>query len=188
MEKTYKILKLIIYVLLFAVLMAGAWVLYTGLSAQMEPETLPVETQEAMLAPDFTVYDGEGNAVSLSEFRGKPVILNFWASWCGPCKSEMPEFQAAFETYSEDIHFVLVDMVDGYQETKEQGQALIDEMGYTFPVYFDMDMDAAYTYGITSIPATYFLDAEGYLVTGARGALSAERLQQGIDLLLEEDK
>ncbi len=188
MEKTYKTLKLIIWVLVFAVLMAGAWVLYANLSSQMAPETMATEADDSRLAPDFTAYDGSGSAVSLSDFRGKPVILNFWASWCGPCKSEMPEFQSAFETYGEQIHFVMVDMVDGYQETQEKGQALIDSSGYTFPVYFDTDMDAAITYGVTAIPATYFLDENGYLVTAARGALNAETLQQGIGLLLKEDK
>ncbi len=185
MEKTYKLLKFVIWILVFAILMVGAWILYNNLSRQMQPETMATESSDARLAPDFTAYDGDGNPVSLSDFRGKPVILNFWASWCGPCKMEMPEFQKAFETYGGDIHFLMVDMVDGYQETKEKGQALIAEHGYTFPVYFDTDLDAAITYGVSAIPATYFLDADGYLVTGARGALDAKRLQQGIDLLLK---
>ena len=187
MEKTYKVLKLMIWILLFAVFLTGAWVLYNSLSRQMTPETMATQNSDATLAPDFIVYDGDGNAVSLSDFRGKPVILNFWASWCGPCKSEMPEFQAAFESYGDDIHFVMVDLVDNHQESQKQGQALISANDYTFPVYFDTDMDAAVTYGVNAIPATYFLDENGYLVTSARGALNKERLQQGIDLLIKED-
>ena len=104
MEKTYKILKLLIWVLVFAVILTGAYVLYNKLSAQAAPgsiATTPVvvedptaETEaQGSLAPDFTVYDFDGIAHKLSDFRGKPVILNFWASWCGPCVSEMPEFQ-----------------------------------------------------------------------------------------------
>ena len=185
MEKTYQLLKLIIWVLLFAVLMAGAWVLYCNLSANVAPETVPSSTENAALAPDFTIYDADENPISLSDFRGKPVIVNFWASWCGPCQMEMPAFQTAFDTYGQQIHFVMVDMTDGYQETREKAQTLISDKGYTFPVYFDTDMDAAITYGVTAIPATYFVDGEGHMITSAKGAMSEEQLQQAIDLLLK---
>lgn len=200
MEKTYKILKILIWVLLFAVLIVGAYVLYNQLAAGMEPQSLvtmapqgaapgesaPEETQERKtLAPDFTAYDLEGNAYKLSDFQGKPVILNFWASWCGPCKSEMPEFQKFYDTYGEQINFVVVNLTDGYQETKETASAYVEKQGYTFPVYYDTDVDGAQAYGINAVPVTYFIDAEGYLKAGVQGALNESRFQQGIDLLLE---
>jgi len=196
MEKTYKILKLLIWVLLFAVLMVGAYVLYNNLSARMEMPglaTQPVmeetvageETQaEANLAPDFTVYDIDGNPHKLSDFRGKPVLLNFWASWCGPCKSEMPEFQNYYEKYGADVHFVIVNLTDGAQETVESASSYIETEGYTFPVYYDTDMEGAYTYGVSAVPVSYFIDAEGNFVAWAQGALSADMLQQGMDMLL----
>ncbi len=139
--------------------------------------------QEKYPAPDITIFDAEGNEVSLSDFQGKPVILNFWASWCGPCKSEMPDFNDAYLQYGAKIHFLMVNMTDGYSETQETGQAFIDGLGYVFPVYFDLQQDAAITYGVSSIPTTYFIDAEGYFVAQARGAIDAETLQVGIDLL-----
>lgn len=196
MEKPYKILKLLIWVLAFAVVIAGASLLYNNLSGQVETAgiaTTPVTAEEPTgetetqptPAPDFTVYDLEGNAHTLSEFQGKPVILNFWASWCGPCVSEMPEFQEFYEKYGEEIHFVLVNLTDGQQETVETASKFVSGQGYTFPVYFDTDIDAAMKYGVSAVPVSYFLDAEGCFVAWAQGALSADMLQQGVDMILK---
>lgn len=196
MEKTYKILKLLIGILAFAVLIVGAYVLYNNLSTQMEPQALatqaaqsPTETAETTpsAAPDFTVYDLDGNAHKLSDFQGKPVILNFWASWCSPCKSEMPDIESAYQKYGEEIHFLIVNLTDGSRETTATASAYITEQGYTFPVYYDTDSDAAYTYGVSGIPITYFIDAEGYFVAYYQSAMSADILQQGIDMLLSAE-
>ena len=191
MERTYKILKLIIWILLFAVIIVGASVLYNHLRGQMEPiglatETTSSETQNAAkLAPDFTFYDIDGNAHKLSDFQGKPVILNFWASWCGPCKMEMPDIEKAWQEYGDEIHFLIVDLTDGSQETVEKASTYIAEQGYTFPVYFDTAMEGAYGYSVTGIPVTYFIDAEGNFVAYYQSAMSADILQQGIDMLLQ---
>ena len=192
MEKTYKILKLLIWVLLFAVIIVGASVLYNKLSGQVALGGLATEAAEATEeapspAPDFTFYDLEGNAHKLSDFQGKPVLLNFWASWCGPCQMEMPDIEAAYQEYGDEIHFLIVDLTDGSQETVEKASAYIAEQGYTFPVYFDTDMEGAYGYGVTGIPVTYFIDAEGNFVAYYQSAMSAEILQQGISMLLTQE-
>lgn len=138
------------------------------------------------LAPDFTVYDAEGNPFKLSEFRGKPVILNFWASWCGPCKSEMPDFQELYEEYGGEIHFLMVNMTDGYQETVESASKFVADAGYTFPVYYDTASEAAYTYNVYSIPTTFFIDGEGYGIAYGSGAMNKEIIMTGINMIQSE--
>lgn len=137
------------------------------------------------MAPDFTVYDREGNTVHLSDFRGKPVVLNFWTSWCGPCKMEMPDFEEVYREYGEDIHFVMVNLTDGAQETMKTATTFLDNSGYTFPVYYDKDTDAAYTYQVYGIPVTYFINAEGHLIAQGSSALDAETIKRGIEMILE---
>ena len=159
----------------------------SDVKAEVQEETTQTseDTQELQQAPDFEVFDLAGNAVKLSDFQGKPVVVNFWASWCGPCKSEMPDFEEMYQQYGDEVHFLMVNMTDGSRETVEVASEFIAEQGYTFPVYYDTEYSAAITYGVTSIPATYFIDAQGNAVAYARSAINAETLQLGIDMIFE---
>lgn len=178
-----------------AVLLVAATLVYRNLSGAVAPEVLPDTPQNAQqsaeedreLALDFTVVDAQGNAVKLSDLRGKPVVLNFWASWCPPCKGEMPDFEKVYAELGEEVHFMMVDLVDGQRETQEKGAAYIQEQGFTFPVYYDTEQEAAYLYGVRSIPTSVFLDAEGYIVTAAEGALSESMLRKGIDAIVSAE-
>lgn len=186
----------------FVLLIGGAAVLYDRLSGSIVTEQIAVQptaaasaeetateesaaqTAETALAPDFVVYDRDGKEVRLSEFFGKPIVLNFWASWCGPCQSEMPDFNEKYESIGEDVHFVMVNMTDGSRETVEKASAFIDQNNYSFPVFFDTTSEAALAYGAYSLPTSFFINAEGRVVAQVVGAINSATLQRGIDMIL----
>lgn len=174
----------------FLVVLLGAAALYRPLSAPDAPALPEVQTaaqkQEDNAAPDFSMLDSNGSSVALSDYFGQPIVLNFWASWCGPCQREMPAFDAAAKAYADKVQFIMLNLTDGGQETKKSARLFIDEQGYSFPVFFDTEAAGAMAYSIRSIPATYFIDAAGNVVTYSVGAISEDVLQSGIDMITGE--
>ena len=187
--------KILIIAVVFVLLLAGAFLLYNKLSGSVSPDQLAAEDeaqnqdeesdgqQAKVKAPDFVVYDKDGNKVGLSDYLGKPVVLNFWASWCGPCASEMPDFEEAYKERGDEIQFLMLNLTDGYQETMESATEYIQEQGFTFPVFYDTESNAANTYATYSIPMTFFIDSEGYMVARATGALDSATLKKGLDMI-----
>ncbi|NLI57329.1 MAG: TlpA family protein disulfide reductase, partial [Clostridium sp.] len=134
---------------------------------------------------DFTLKDFNGDEVSLSDYRGKLVILNFWASWCPPCIAEMPDFDSVNKELTEDDDVVIltVNLTNGYRgETEEVAREFINKNGYTLPVLFDTEGVVAQNYGIRSIPTTYFIDKEGYVVNGISGMVDKDFVLEAIEI------
>ncbi len=148
-------------------------------------QTGEAQEPERIAAPDFSVEDQEGNTVNFSDFVGKPVVINFWASWCPPCKAEMPEFDTVYRELGDEVTFLMINSTDGGRETVETARAYIDGQDYAFPVYFDTSQEASYLYGISSLPTTVFIDRDGYLITGAMGMIDEATLRRGIDMITD---
>ncbi len=159
-------------------------------NAQEEEQSTSEATQEeqsdAVYAVDFTVQDLDGNTVKLSDYYGKPIVLNFWASWCPPCKEEMPDFDKVNAELGEDVQFLMVNMTDSQGgESVSVASSYIEENGFTFPVLYDVDQEAAYTYGVRSLPTTYFIDENEEIVAGVQGSINEEILLEGISRIYD---
>ncbi|MBS6561368.1 MAG: TlpA family protein disulfide reductase [Clostridiales bacterium] len=186
---------LIIIIILFAALLVGGNILYQKLSKQVEKqeqqelqeEQETSTTTEEELAMDFTVYGKDGEEIKLSDFQGKkPVVVNFWASWCGTCKEEMPYFQEAIQQYGDEVEFLMVNLTDGMRETVEKADKFIKESGYDMDIVYDLELDATNTYFIYSIPRTLFINRDGTLYYDYMGVITKEFLNSSIEKIIEQ--
>jgi thiol-disulfide isomerase/thioredoxin len=179
----------------FALLLVVTVAAYRMLSPTVQPQTSAASSSQGEniesssskpAAPDFTVQDAGGKDVSFSEFKGKPVVLNFWASWCPPCKSEMPDYEKMYREYSaKGISFVMINMTDGSRETVAGAQKFLKESGYTFPAYFDVKQSAAGAYGISAIPDSVFIDKNGTVANAFTGVIDAGTMKTNLEAILK---
>lgn len=137
----------------------------------------------AVKAADFTMQDAAGNNVSLSSFKGKPVVLNFWTSWCSYCKAEMPDFEAAYKQYGDQVQFVMLNAVKS-EKNSTDGESFIKSAGYTFPVFYDTDGNAVSLYAIRGFPATIFIDKDGNIAEKNLGKITRAKLDANIQKLI----
>ena len=135
-------------------------------------------------SPDFTVYEVDGEAVSLSEFKGKPIVVNIWASWCYYCVKEMPSFQMMYDKYGDEVIFLMVNATDGKEETKESAVGFCEEGGYTFPIYLDLNNHASTVYEAEGLPKTVFFDRSGNVSYSHSGMISETALEAQIRKIL----
>jgi peroxiredoxin len=128
------------------------------------------------MAPDFTLKTLDGSTFRLSEQRGKPVVLNFWATWCGPCKNELPALQNAAAYFEDDIVFVGVD------QGEEPGivQAFVDKLGLTFTIPMDADGAVGFEYNVQGLPTTFFIDSNGVIQSLWMGEMNSVTLAENI--------
>lgn len=136
-------------------------------------------------APDFSLTDQYGNTHTLSDYKGKTVFLNFWATWCPPCKGEMPEIQEIYEYYGENGSEVVVLGIAspdyGREKDEETVAAFLEENGYSFPVVMDTGGLYAYTYGVSAYPTTFMIDKEGNVYGYVAGQLTREIMESIIE-------
>lgn len=157
---------------------------------QAEEKTEEKEEEEngEMAAIDFTLHDQYGKEHSLSDYKGKTIFLNFWATWCPPCKAEMPDIQKLYESYGKDGEVVILGVAapDFGNETDEDGiKAFLKENGYTYPVLMDTTGELFMQYGITSYPTTFMIDKEGNVFGYVSGQLSEDMMKSIIRQTIE---
>lgn len=149
-----------------------------------EPSTLLPAPIIGHPAPEFTLTTLDGQTVSLSDFHGKPIILNFWASWCGPCRLEMPHLQEAYSRHGADMPILGINLTN--REGKLEGvESFLDEFGVTFPVVLDADGEVAALYEVRGQPASVFIDADGTVQTIFYGPINQQFINEQINELLE---
>ena len=164
-------------------------------------EESPAASERPVIpAPDFTLVDQYGETHTLSDYAGKTVFLNFWATWCGPCKSEMPEIQAIYEKYGENQGDLIVlgvanpkteDAPYNQDVTQAEVEQFLEDNGYTFPVVMDTTGEIFYYYGITAFPTTFMIGVDGNVFGYVPGALTGDIMesivQQTMDGVAEQE-
>lgn len=139
------------------------------------------EEKDKILAPDFSLIDQYGNTHKLSDYKGKVVFLNFWATWCPPCVKEMPHIEAIYKEYKnsgEDVVILGVAIPNiGREGSKEDIIEFLDSNEYTFPVLFDETTEVISKYGISAFPTTYLIDKEGNIKGYIPGAMDKDTMK-----------
>lgn len=167
-----------------AAVLGGIWILMSRLpesQAGVASEGLETAPRKGFLAPDFTLTTLTGATVQLSDLRGRPVLINFWASWCGPCRAEMPHLQAAYEAHSDDGLVVLgVDQL----ESPPTVARFVEEFDLTFPIPLDSDGKVSAAYQARALPTSFFVDASGVIRDTFTGPMTAGLIESKLDLIL----
>ncbi len=150
------------------------WVWYTATPAAKLYQGRPPAPMEGFPAPELQLVTLEGQPVRLSDLRGTPVILNFWTSWCPPCRLEMPALERVSKAYQGRVHIIGVNVT--VLDDLAKARAFLQELGITFPIWLDETGAAMETYQVNALPTTFFIDARGMICEVVVGGPMAEAL------------
>lgn len=170
------------------------WGLYDYNQRQSEQERAIARQQEAIeaevgiqrgnLAPDFQLLNMEGQPVQLSDFRGKKVIVNFWATWCPPCRAEMPHMEKFYNDFSKEAVVLAVNLTNT-EKNQSDVTAFIDDLGLTFPILLDEKGEVAGMYQVFAYPTSYMIDSQGIIREIFQGAINYDVMKKTISAMDE---
>jgi thiol-disulfide isomerase/thioredoxin len=153
-------------------------------------EELETGLRKGDIPPDFTLTSLDGEDITLSDLRGKKVVLNFWATWCPPCKAEMPHMQSFYDEYAKEknVEIIAVNLTDAERDVTADAKVdtvmtFRDSFELTFPILLDPDNEAGLNYQVITIPTTYFIDSNGYIQRAIRGPMDVDMLNDYVDAL-----
>ncbi len=155
-----------------------------GRQSRADVANLETGTQKGQLAPDFSLTDLNGKQVSLADYAGKKVLVNFWATWCPPCRVEMPHMQKFYEDYEAKDVVILGVNLTPTEKNRSVVQDFIQEQQLTFPIVLDQEGEVSQAYKVVAYPTTYFLDADGVIREKFQGAINydvMEKVLQGMN-------
>ena len=173
-------------VVIGAAIIGGLWIWASAVPAEATTGGLIPSPREGFLAPDFTLESLSGEQISLSDLRGKAIVLNLWASWCPPCRAEMPALQRVYqENHERGLEVLAVNMTA--QDNITAVEDFVQEFNLTFPILLDASGEVGNAYLMRALPTTFFIDQEGIIqrvIVG--GPMSEVTLQSTVEQLLED--
>jgi peroxiredoxin len=165
--------------------LAAAWIWISAADVSSAPDETIIAPQNGFLAPDFELEILNGERAALSDYRGQVVLINLWASWCPPCRAEMPAMQAAYTAFR-DQGFVILAVNATNQDNLQDATAFVEERGLTFPILLDREGVVAQNYRSHLLPTSFFVDREGIIRHKTIGSMSEALLRTRVQELIEE--
>lgn len=167
-KKQFKLLSIAL------LLLGAAWIAVSAPDANTFTQAQSAPTK-GFLAPDFTLTTLSGESITLSDLRGQAVLINLWASWCGPCRAEMPAMQKVYERY-QDQGFNILAVNATNQDSLSAAQAFVEELGLSYPILLDFDGSVSRLYQLRALPSSFFIGPDGRIQEVIIGGPMAEAL------------